>query len=175
MPAFPSAVQHCGEGAGMGEPVVRVYDCRRCGVCVRVCTGCDRGQVFCAAECSRLSRRESVRRAGARYQRSRRGAHRHAARQRRWRQQHQPPSSTKIVTHQSCAALSATRTVSTARDCGEPSGREAGQHKNNTAMASAATYVRGCDFCRRRQTRTGLLSGHGAGVAPAGPALRGTS
>jgi ferredoxin len=159
----------------MGKPVVRVYDCRRCGVCVQVCTECDRGQVFCAAQCSSLSRRESLRRASARYQRTRRGAHQHAARQRRWRQRHRPHPSAQIVTHQSCAALSATRTVSIARECGEPSGREAGYQKNNTATDSAATYISGCDFCRRRQARAELVSEHGVGVAPAGPTLRGTS
>lgn len=159
----------------MGEPVVRVYDCRRCGSCVQVCSGCDRGQVYCAAECSRLSRLESVRRAGARYQKSRRGAHGHAARQRRWRQVHQPQPSVQIVTHQSCMALSATRTVSAVSEHGEITRREAGDHKNNTTTLSTAAYVGECDFCRRRQSRLGAVDEHGVGVAPAGSALRGTS
>jgi hypothetical protein len=158
----------------MGEPVVRVYGCRRCGVCVRVCSGCDRGQAFCAAECAKLSRRESLRRAGARYQSTRRGAHRHAARQRRWRERHFPPSPLQVVTHQSCAALSATCTVSAARECGERSG-EAGDHNNNSTIDSWVAYVSECDFCRARRPRPGTVSEHGVGVAPAGPALRGTS
>lgn len=175
MPAFPGAVQRCWGGAGMGEQLVRMYDCRRCGVCVRVCSGCDRGQVFCAGECARLGRRESLRRAGARYQRTRRGAHRHAARQRRWRQQHRPDCPLQIVTHQSCAALSATRTVSAAHERGEPSSREAGDDKNNSQIDSPDTDASGCDFCRRRRSRAGTVSEHGAGVAPAGSALRGSS
>jgi ferredoxin len=159
----------------MGEPVVRVYDCRRCGVCVRVCSGCDRGQAFCAAECAKLSRRESVRRAGARYQRSRRGAHRHAARQRRWRQLHRSDPGVQIVTHQPCIDSIAARTVLAVPERGEPTSREAGHHKNNSTSDAAATYVSGCDFCRRRQSQAGLVSEHGVGVASAGPALRGTS
>ena len=159
----------------MGEPVVRVYACRRCGVCVQICSGCDRGQVFCAAECSRLSRRESLRRAGARYQRSRRGAHRHAARQRRWRQQTRPQPGVQIVTHQSCTASMATRTVLAVSERGEPTSREAAHHKNCTATDLPPLYVIGCDFCRRRQSRAGSIGEHGVGVAPAGPALRGTS
>jgi len=159
----------------MGEPVVRVYACRRCGDCVQVCWSCDRGQVFCAAECSRLSRQESLRRAGSRYQRTRRGAHRHAARQRRWRQRHRLHSLLQIVTHQSCAASSVTGTVSSVRERGEPLSREAGHPKNNTATGSVGLHVSGCDFCRRRQARAGLVNEHGVRVAPAGSTLRGTS
>jgi hypothetical protein len=175
MPAFPGAVQRCWGGAGMGERLVRMYDCRRCGVYVRVCSGCDRGQVFCAAECAKLSRRESVRRAGARYQRSRRGAHRHAARQRRWRQQHRSDRGLQIVTHQSCTASIATRTVLAVPERGEPSSREADDHKNNSTIDSLVTDISGCDFCRRRRARAGRVSEHGVGVAPVGSALRGSS
>jgi hypothetical protein len=159
----------------MGKAVVRVYDCRRCGVCVQVCSGCDRGQVFCAADCSRLGRLESVRRAGARYQKSRRGAHRHAARQRRWRQLHSPHPCVQIVTHQSCTVLSATRTVLAVSEHGETISREAGDYKNDTTSRSTVAYVSECDFCRRRQSRLGAVNEHGVGVAPAGSALRGTS
>jgi len=158
----------------MGEWLVRMYDCRRCGVCVRVCSDCDRGQVFCAAECAKLSRRESVRRAGARYQKSRHGAHRHAARQRRWRQHRSHPG-VQIVTHQSCKASMATCTVSAVPEHGEPTVREADDHKNNSTIDSLDADVSGCDFCQRRRARAGWVSEHGAGVAPAGPALRGSS
>ncbi len=175
MPAFPGAVQRCGGGAGMGERLVRLYECRRCGVGVRVCSGCDRGQVFCAAECAKLSRRESVRRAGARYQRSRRGAHRHADRQRRWREQHRSLPGLQIVTHQSCTASIATRTVLAVPERGEPTSREASAHKNNTENASVVAYFSECDFCRLRRALAGTVSGHGVGVAPAGSALRGSS
>jgi hypothetical protein len=82
----------------MREPAYRLYNCERCQVQVRICERCDHGNVYCAGECASIRRRESVRRAQARYQRSRRGARRHADRQRRWRsRQRQEP---KIVTHQ---------------------------------------------------------------------------
>lgn len=67
------------------EPTYRLYNCHRCGVQVRICQRCDHGQIYCAGECARLCRRECLRRAGARYQRTRRGALCHAARQRLWR------------------------------------------------------------------------------------------
>jgi hypothetical protein len=97
-----------GEGAlgPLGEPSYRLYNCRRCAVQVRICRHCDHGNIYCAGECSRICRRESLRRAGARYQRTRRGASCHAARQRAWRAREQP-----IVTHQGCAGAGASGSV----------------------------------------------------------------
>ena len=86
----------------MREPAYRLYNCLRCEEQVRICERCDHGNVYCAGECASIRRRESLRRAQTRYQRSRRGARRHAARQRRWRErQRQTP---KIVTHQGSPA-----------------------------------------------------------------------
>ena len=82
----------------MREPAYRLYNCERCQVQVRICERCDRGNVYCAGECAKIRRRESLRRAQARYQRSRGGARRHAARQRRWRERQR--ENLKIVTHQ---------------------------------------------------------------------------
>jgi predicted nucleic acid-binding Zn ribbon protein len=50
------------------EPTYRLYNCQRCGVQVRICRRCDHGNIYCAQECSRIRRRECLRRAGARYQ-----------------------------------------------------------------------------------------------------------
>jgi hypothetical protein len=82
----------------VGEPAYRLYNCQRCGVQVRICHRCDHGNIYCAGECSLIRRRESLRRAQARYQHSRRGALRHAARQRAWRQRRE-----QTVTYQGCA------------------------------------------------------------------------
>jgi hypothetical protein len=82
----------------MREPAYRLYNCARCQLQVRICLRCDHGNVYCAGECASIRRRESLRHAQARYQRSRRGARRHAERQRQWRaRQRQTP---QIVTHQ---------------------------------------------------------------------------
>jgi hypothetical protein len=100
MPACPSAVQCLGRRplGSMQEPAYRLYNCDRCQLQVRICLRCDHGNVYCAGECAKVRRRESLRRAQARYQRTWRGAMRHADRQRRWRaRQRQDP---KIVTHQ---------------------------------------------------------------------------
>jgi hypothetical protein len=81
----------------MREPAYRLYNCARCQLQVRICQRCDHGNVYCAGECASIRRRESLRRAQARYQRSRRGAGRHAARQRQWRERLRQKRT--IVTH----------------------------------------------------------------------------
>ena len=70
----------------LGEPSYRLYNCARCAVQVRICQRCDHVNVYCGAACARIRRRECAGRASARYQRTRRGAHRHAARQRTYRE-----------------------------------------------------------------------------------------
>jgi hypothetical protein len=82
-------------GMKASEETYRLYSCRRCAEQVRICRDCDRGNRYCARECAPMRRRESLRRAGQRYQRSRRGACRHAARQRTWRERQ-----AQKVTHQ---------------------------------------------------------------------------
>lgn len=73
----------------------RLYSCACCAQQVRICRQCDRGNQYCAQGCAKQRRRQSVHRAGRRYQRSRRGARLHAARQRCWRAR-----AAQKVTHQ---------------------------------------------------------------------------
>ena len=87
MPRRPGAVQCCrGGGLGQLPGTYRLYNCQRCRMQVCICAQCDCGNLYCPGECAALSRREPVRRAGARYQRSFRGARKHAERQRRYRE-----------------------------------------------------------------------------------------
>ena len=84
--ALSSAV---GEGVLglLEEPATyRLYHCCRCGMQVCICAQCDCGNLYCPGDCPQQARRESVRRAGVRYQRTLRGARRHAERQRRYRE-----------------------------------------------------------------------------------------
>jgi hypothetical protein len=76
------------------EQTYRLYNCARCAEQVHICRRCDRGNQYCAGECAQIRRRESLQRAGERYQRSYRGACAHAARQRAWRERQ-----TQEVTH----------------------------------------------------------------------------
>jgi hypothetical protein len=88
------------------EPSHRLYNCACCGQQVQICRGCDRGNVYCASRCAAQRRRESLRRAGKRYQCSYRGACAHAARQRAWRERQ-----TQEVTHHGCTPAGVSVTV----------------------------------------------------------------
>ena len=74
-----SAERHCPQG--------RFFLCADpgCRVQVVICSDCDRGHIYCA-ECAPRARRRSLHDAGRRYQASRRGRMKHAARSRRWRE-----------------------------------------------------------------------------------------
>lgn len=76
------------------DPPGRRYLCARCRTAVIICSHCDRGQRYCTATCADQSRRNALRQAGQRYQRSRPGRHAHAERQRCYRARRQE------VTHQ---------------------------------------------------------------------------
>jgi len=67
------------------QNTARLFNCARCRAQVLICSGCDRGNIYCGRTCSQQARRESLRAAGRRYQRSRRGRLLHAERQRRYR------------------------------------------------------------------------------------------
>ena len=77
------------------QKTYRLYGCGRCAAQVRICCNCDRGNLYCAGECAKIRRRESLRRAAERYQLSYRGACLHAARQSAWRSRQ-----AQKVTHQ---------------------------------------------------------------------------
>jgi hypothetical protein len=88
------------------EKTYRLYNCGRCAQQVRICRDCDRGNRYCAGECAGLRRRESLLRAGRRYQRSYRGACAHAARQSAWRERQG-----QEVTHHGCIPSAVSVTV----------------------------------------------------------------
>ena len=76
------------------EPSGRYYLCARCRTVALICSHCDRGQRYCAGDCAQLTRTQSLKAAGQRYQTSLLGRHKHAQRQHRYRAKQQE------VTHQ---------------------------------------------------------------------------
>ena len=81
----------------MHDQTGRLFLCARCQAQVLVCRQCDRGQRYCASGCSTITRLSRQREASNRYQQSRAGRHKHAARMHQWRQRR--AASAKIVTH----------------------------------------------------------------------------
>ena len=143
----------------MPEASQRLYNCARCRQQVQICRRCDRGNLYCAGGCAALRRRESLRRAGRRYQLSFRGACRHAARQRAWRARQ-----TNKVTHQGSPAAALAVTVSA------PSIESPGElrHGDRVQVVARLLALQGrpsapqCSFCRRALslfTRLGFLRG----------------
>jgi len=80
------------------ENTARLFNCARCQHQAVICSHCDRGNIYCSKQCSEVARKTSLRAAGRRYQRTRRGRFKHAARQYRYRARR------KKVTHQSSPA-----------------------------------------------------------------------
>jgi len=72
----------------------RLYLCVLCHCQVTICSPCDHGNIYCPGPCAESARKASVKAAGKRYQDTRRGRTKHAARQSRYR------ARCKIVTHQ---------------------------------------------------------------------------
>ena len=147
--AFPQALYACrarvlSSAGGIGavrEQSYRLYSCQRCGMQVRICRRCDHGNIYCPRACAQIRRRESVRRAGSRYQRTSRGACCHAARQRAWRSRRK-----QKVTHQSCTSCERRCSVSdtgiTARESTDAC------HTRCSDSDSGSFTVDRCSFCQ---------------------------
>ena len=82
----------------MHDQTGRLFLCARCQAQVLVCSPCDRGQRYCANGCANITRRTRQREAGKRYQQSRIGRRKHAARTHQWRKRR--AAAAKIVTYQ---------------------------------------------------------------------------
>lgn len=67
------------------EHSARLFNCARCNRLVVICSCCDRNNIYCCPDCAEIARRESLRKAGKRYQNSLKGRHKHADRQMRYR------------------------------------------------------------------------------------------
>lgn len=80
------------------KATARLYNCHRCYQQVLICSSCDRGQIYCGQKCGQLSRKQSIRDAGIRYQKTSQGKLNHAKRQREYRARQR--ENKKIVTHQ---------------------------------------------------------------------------
>lgn len=125
----------------------RLFQCGRCQKQIRLCRECDRGQRFCEQPCRAEQRRLGQRRAGAAYQRTRRGRGLHAARMQRYRER-QPSRLAKNlaqkVTHHT--VTEATR-AATPEATPAAEGREVNREANDEQRISER--VSRCTMCER--------------------------
>ena len=92
--SHPVCAVFCGFGRGSipfssvaaMKNTARPFHCALCHLQVVLCRRCDHGNIYCSRCCGEKARRQSQRGAGRRYQNSRRGRHKHAQRQRRYRE-----------------------------------------------------------------------------------------
>jgi hypothetical protein len=157
-----------------GEESYRLYSCGRCRRQVRICCNCDHGNRYCEGECAAVRRRESLHRAGARYQCSYRGACRHAARQSAWRERR----AQKVTHHGSLDPATAGTVTTRSSPCPPPEGIHAdfvslAVLPSTLALVTGPRTARwplqrtprsppGCSFCDRplpRFARLGTLHG----------------
>jgi hypothetical protein len=141
----------------------RVFTCARCGVAVRICRPCDRGNIYCPP-CRPVARRERVKRAGAQYQQREAGRLNHKRRQQEYLVRGEVQGK---MTHRGSPASRAAG-HSPARPADEPR-EQTGQRPHSPA--SALDRLR-CDFCGRevRETPTPMVS-HGQRRIRRGPRL----
>ena len=141
----------------------RLFHCAACGQAVHIYRACDRGNVYCAGACAPMRRTESLRRAGARYQRSHRGATRHAVRQSAWRGRQM-----QEVTHQGSLAVTLTGTLpGSATEATRPlehgDARHSESRSGSGAMCAALSIrapsaARACDHGHRLAPRTAAFA-----------------
>lgn len=124
-----------------------------CGQRVFICSGCDRGQRYCAGACSSNARERSVRAAKARYARSPRGKRNNAHRQKRWRLSRTRAQERFAVTDQSSPLGSSLREVRSVpspkeefHDC-PISKRDSTSSIPAYFLPSAQTEEHECAFC----------------------------
>ena len=153
----------------------RLFLCARCRDQVLLCSHCDRGQQYCSRACSSVSRCERRREAAQRYQSSRRGQLKHAARAACWRQRRRSlrepgeVGETNKVTHQGCpdgVAQAPLATCNTPSAC-EPIAFIGSAHDampaGRGAVSSAAFVCRHCARLLLPHLRLGYLRPNSAG------------
>ena len=105
--ASPSSTFGSSPGLDMARSA-RLFLCARCRDQVLLCSYCDRGQRYCSRACSVACRRERRRQTAQRYQDSRGGRLKHAARAACWRNRRRSLRRASAagdidkVTHQGC-------------------------------------------------------------------------
>jgi hypothetical protein len=150
----------CAGKLSSPEASARLFNCGRCRVQVRVCSCCDRGQIYCARGCANETRRRSMREAGRRYQQTTRGRLNHAVRQRRYRQKRLIAPRVTTVSAQSAApAAYAMARAIPSRDHGQCLRREVQRETKHANWRARLVRTERSDIWRQKKkvTHQGFL------------------
>lgn len=139
----------------------RLFQCALCHTQSRVCSKCDRGQIYCGTVCAFFARKKSMKLAGIRYQRTFNGKLNHAARQARYRMRQN-----EIVTHQGSLSMPQYAPINSLKNESEET--ETRQKKSvltcDFCKKPVSDWIRN-DFLRRRRSR----SSSGSKASPQAP------
>ena len=133
---------------------LRLFQCARCQTQSRVCSKCDRGQIYCSKVCAVFERKKSMRLAGIRYQLTFKGKRNHASRQALYRMRQ-----SEIVTHQGSPPMPQHAPMNSLEN--EPEKTEIGHEKLvltcSFCKKPISNWIRN-DFLRRRHPHTSTRS-----------------
>ena len=134
--------------------IPRLFQCAICHTQSRICSTCDRGQIYCGKVCAVFVRKKSMKLAGMRYQKTFNGKRHHAARQARYRMRQR-----KIVTHQGSPSMSQHAPMDSLEN--KPKKTE-NEHKKQALTCcfcekSVSDWIRN-DFLRRRRSHASSVS-----------------
>ena len=132
------------------EEQARLYLCVRCHRQVVICNHCDRGNIYCAQECSRNARLESHRMASKRYQSTYQGKLNHADRQRRYQER-----KTEKMTHHGSTEMDNDDVINLESD--EPDDWPATRHYCHFCHKKVSDFLR-VDFLYRRSYQISTLA-----------------
>lgn len=142
------------------EPV-ELYEhiCPQCGARSRLCRPCRNVTTYCSPECSQQARRETWRKRGSEYQRSRRGRDHHWRRQRLYRERcrRREEAASKVTLHSSTA--SEPSVSMDARSSDVPAGPVARLRAEVTMDVAPVDH-------NRADTQRGAAGADGAGPGP---------
>lgn len=134
--------------------IPRLFQCALCHTQSRVCSKCDRGQIYCCKVCAVFARKKSMKLAGMRYQKTFKGKRHHAARQARYRMRQR-----KIVTHQGSPSMPQHAPMSSLKNEAKKTENE---HKKQALTCCfcekpVSDWIRN-DFLRRRHSHASSVS-----------------
>jgi hypothetical protein len=116
---------------------IRIYNCGICHKQTKICSKCDRGNIYCSSECSEFARKESIKSAGKRYQQTKKGKLAHAQRQKNYIVR---KITQEKMTHQGSNPKPPDVLLSPAEDNMPP------EIPNGGAVIQSTIHY--CDFCR---------------------------
>ncbi len=150
----------------MSQLTARVYNCERCHQQVKICSPCDRGNIYCV-DCGTIARQEKQKEANHRHQKTAKGRFNNAERQNKFRaEQHKKETEEKKVTYQGSTSNTDSSSCHQASDTGAQWFQEQ-QSGGKCCCHFCGREV--SDYLRQDFMRYAIAKTHKGSLLPAGP------